>query len=179
MIRRRITVLMRVALPVAISGRSFGEELLISTLIGGNAEELSGRFDDEMIDRVLDVYVHVGMYVPPVFGVVENGARLAVVGNRKDFAEAKYSDWLESEDSYILLLYGGGALVAVWLLTAIVGVIDALPVLPKVMEVVGLGYSLWFTTRYLLFKEVFNGGNVESSMDVLDLGAFIGDLSIE
>ncbi|KAK9678860.1 hypothetical protein RND81_11G237500 [Saponaria officinalis] len=60
---------------------------------------------------------------------------------------------LESEDSYVLLLYGGGSLVAVWLLTAIVGAIDALPVLPKVMEVVGLGYSLWFTTRYLLFKK--------------------------
>ncbi|KAK9684044.1 hypothetical protein RND81_10G182500 [Saponaria officinalis] len=94
MIRRRITASMRVALPVAISGRSSGEELSISALIGGNAEELSGRIDDEMIDRVFDVYVHIGMYVPPVFGVVGNGARLAVVGNRRDFAEAKYSDWV-------------------------------------------------------------------------------------
>lgn len=60
---------------------------------------------------------------------------------------------LESGDSYTILLYGGGALVAVWLLSAIVGAIDTIPVFPKLMEVVGLGYSLWFTTRYLLFKK--------------------------
>ncbi|KAL9245604.1 hypothetical protein vseg_019233 [Gypsophila vaccaria] len=60
---------------------------------------------------------------------------------------------LDSEDSFILLLYGGGSFVALWLLTAIVGAIDTIPVVPKLMEVVGLGYSLWFTSRYLLFKK--------------------------
>ncbi|KAL9226979.1 hypothetical protein vseg_002731 [Gypsophila vaccaria] len=98
MIRRRITASMRVALQAAVSFRSLGEELSVSALIGGNAEELSGRIeriDEEgVIDRVFDVYVHVGMYVPPVFGVVGGGARLAVVGNRRDFAQAKYSDWV-------------------------------------------------------------------------------------
>lgn len=59
---------------------------------------------------------------------------------------------LDSEDSYTIFLYGGGALVTVYLLSAIIGAIDSIPVFPKVMEVVGLGYSLWFTTRYLLFK---------------------------
>ncbi|XP_021715789.1 uncharacterized protein LOC110683703 isoform X2 [Chenopodium quinoa] len=96
LILRRVNDAMRVSLPVAIKERGKGEELAISTLVGGNNEELSGiqgGNEEEMIDRVLDVYVHIGMYVPPVFGVEGNAARLAVVGCRRDFAEAKYSDW--------------------------------------------------------------------------------------
>ncbi|CAJ2647397.1 protein CURVATURE THYLAKOID 1D, chloroplastic-like [Trifolium pratense] len=55
-------------------------------------------------------------------------------------------------DTTSLAVYGGGAIVALWLTSAIVGAIDAIPVIPKLFEVVGLGYSLWFTYRYLLFK---------------------------
>lgn len=32
------------------------------------------------------------------------------------------------------------------------GAINSVPLLPKVFELVGLGYSAWFTYRYLLFK---------------------------
>uniref|UniRef100_A0A803LZ99 Uncharacterized protein n=1 Tax=Chenopodium quinoa TaxID=63459 RepID=A0A803LZ99_CHEQI len=96
LILRRVNDAMTVSLPVAIKERGTGEELAISTLVGGNFEELSGiqgGDEEEMINRVLDVYVHIGMYMPPVFGVEGNAARLAVVGCRRDFAEAKYSDW--------------------------------------------------------------------------------------
>lgn len=58
----------------------------------------------------------------------------------------------DSEDSYSVLLYGSGALLALWFASAIVGAIDSIPVFPKLMEVVGLGYTFWFSTRYLLFK---------------------------
>ncbi|XP_021859738.1 uncharacterized protein [Spinacia oleracea] len=95
-IRRRVNDAMGNALPVAIKERSYGEELAISMLVGGNFEGVNGiqgRIEEEMIDRALDVYVHIGMYVPLVFGAEGNGARLAVVGCRRDFAEAKYSDW--------------------------------------------------------------------------------------
>ncbi|KMS95531.1 hypothetical protein BVRB_007380 isoform A [Beta vulgaris subsp. vulgaris] len=95
-VHRRVNDVMKIALPVADKERSSGEELAISALIGGNFDELSGVkgiIEEGMIDRVLDVYLHIGMYVPPVFGVEGNGARLAVVRCRRDFAEAKYSDW--------------------------------------------------------------------------------------
>ncbi|KAM7515767.1 hypothetical protein LguiA_005350 [Lonicera macranthoides] len=56
------------------------------------------------------------------------------------------------KDSYLILLYGGGSLFALWLVAAVVGAIDSVPLFPKLMEIVGLSYTLWFTTRYLLFK---------------------------
>ncbi|XP_012081647.1 protein CURVATURE THYLAKOID 1D, chloroplastic isoform X2 [Jatropha curcas] len=59
----------------------------------------------------------------------------------------------DSEDTYSILLYGGGAIVAVWLASAVVGAIDSIPLFPKLLEVVGLGYTFWFTSRYLLFKK--------------------------
>lgn len=39
----------------------------------------------------LDLYLHIGFYVPQVFGAV--GARLAIAGRGRDIAEAKYSQW--------------------------------------------------------------------------------------
>ncbi|KAL9234517.1 hypothetical protein vseg_009382 [Gypsophila vaccaria] len=60
--------------------------------------------------------------------------------------------WDKIEDKPTVLLYGGGAIVAVWLSSIVVGAINSVPVLPKIMELVGLGYTGWFVYRYLLFK---------------------------
>ncbi|GER57407.1 protein CURVATURE THYLAKOID 1A [Striga asiatica] len=60
--------------------------------------------------------------------------------------------WDAIENKSTVLTYGGGAIVAVWLATVVVGAINSVPLLPKVMELVGLGYSGWFVYRYLLFK---------------------------
>ena len=45
-----------------------------------------------------------------------------------------------------------GAAGIVWLSGTVVGA-NSIPVLPKVMELVGLGYSSWFVYRYVLFKD--------------------------
>ena len=37
--------------------------------------------------------------------------------------------------------------------SVVVGAINAVPLLPKILELVGLGYTGWFVYRYLLFKE--------------------------
>ncbi|KAF8772651.1 hypothetical protein HU200_005615 [Digitaria exilis] len=50
-------------------------------------------------------------------------------------------------------IYGAGAFFAGWILSAIVSALDSIPLLPKILEIVGLGYTIWFGTRYLLFKE--------------------------
>ncbi|OVA01889.1 Cyanobacterial aminoacyl-tRNA synthetase [Macleaya cordata] len=70
--------------------------------------------------------------------------------------EAVFEDlkakWDALENKSTVLLYGGGALVAVWLSSVVVGAINSVPLLPKIMELVGLGYTGWFVYRYLLFK---------------------------
>ncbi|KAI3444461.1 hypothetical protein Pfo_001126 [Paulownia fortunei] len=60
--------------------------------------------------------------------------------------------WDAVENKSTVLLYGGGAIVAVWLASIVVGAINSVPLLPKIMELVGLGYTGWFVYRYLLFK---------------------------
>ncbi|CAK9194449.1 unnamed protein product [Sphagnum troendelagicum] len=70
--------------------------------------------------------------------------------------EELYADlkakWDGLENKSTVLVYGGGALVALWLSSTIVGAINSVPVLPKLMELIGLGYTGWFVYRYLLFK---------------------------
>ncbi|XP_050387680.1 protein CURVATURE THYLAKOID 1A, chloroplastic [Argentina anserina] len=60
--------------------------------------------------------------------------------------------WDAVENKSTVLLYGGGAIVAVWLSSTVVGAVNSVPLLPKVLELVGLGYTGWFVYRYLLFK---------------------------
>ncbi|KAL3649578.1 Protein CURVATURE THYLAKOID 1A, chloroplastic [Castilleja foliolosa] len=60
--------------------------------------------------------------------------------------------WDAVENKSTVLLYGGGAIVSVWLASIVVGAINSVPLLPKIMELVGLGYTGWFVYRYLLFK---------------------------
>lgn len=85
-------------LPIAMEERTDGEELSITALVTGSLGKVSeiGNLDRERAGNVLDVYVHVGIYAPAVFGIRENGANLAVVGRRREAAEAKYSDWVRS-----------------------------------------------------------------------------------
>ncbi|CAL9062209.1 unnamed protein product, partial [Musa banksii] len=58
--------------------------------------------------------------------------------------------WDSIENKSTVFLYGGGAIVAVWLSSIIVGAVNSVPL---IMELVGLGYTGWFVYRYLLFKE--------------------------
>ncbi|KAK7252424.1 hypothetical protein RIF29_36350 [Crotalaria pallida] len=57
------------------------------------------------------------------------------------------------DDTGSVALFGSGALVALWLASAVISAIDSIPLFPKLLEVVGLGYTVWFTSRYLLFKK--------------------------
>ncbi|KAG8373425.1 hypothetical protein BUALT_Bualt11G0022900 [Buddleja alternifolia] len=57
------------------------------------------------------------------------------------------------EETYSVLVFGGGGVVALWFAAAVVNAIDSIPLLPKVLELVGLSYTLWFSSRYLLFKK--------------------------
>ncbi|GJN33751.1 hypothetical protein PR202_gb22374 [Eleusine coracana subsp. coracana] len=60
---------------------------------------------------------------------------------------------LDSDKSYSALVYGTSAVVAIWISSIVVSALDSVPLVPQVMEVVGLGFTVWFTSRYLIFKE--------------------------
>ncbi|KVH91101.1 protein CURVATURE THYLAKOID 1A, chloroplastic-like [Cynara cardunculus var. scolymus] len=60
--------------------------------------------------------------------------------------------WDALENKSTVIVYGGGAVVAIWLSSIVVGAINSVPLLPKILELVGLGYTGWFVYRYLLFK---------------------------
>ncbi|KAL2651761.1 hypothetical protein R1flu_019889 [Riccia fluitans] len=60
--------------------------------------------------------------------------------------------WDAIENKTEVVIYGGGAIVALWLSSTVVGAINSVPLLPKIMEFIGLCYSGWFIYRYLLFK---------------------------
>ncbi|KAK3159003.1 hypothetical protein QOZ80_2AG0144420 [Eleusine coracana subsp. coracana] len=61
--------------------------------------------------------------------------------------------WDAVENKSTVLTYAGGAIVAVWLSSVVIGAVNSVPLLPKLMELIGLGYTGWFVYRYLLFKE--------------------------
>eukprot|EP00268_Persea_americana_P023170 TRINITY_DN2283_c0_g1_i1.p1 TRINITY_DN2283_c0_g1~~TRINITY_DN2283_c0_g1_i1.p1 ORF type:complete len:241 (+),score=52.01 TRINITY_DN2283_c0_g1_i1:196-918(+) len=68
---------------------------------------------------------------------------------------------LDYGDSFSIVIYGSGVLVALWILSAIVGAIDSIPLFPKVLEIIGLAYTVWFSYRYLIFKKNRDGLSVK------------------
>lgn len=52
-----------------------------------------------------------------------------------------------------MLLYVGGGGLAVFISSSVVSTVNSVPLLPKLMELIGLGYSTYFAWRYLIFKE--------------------------
>merc|ERR1719352_947475 len=60
--------------------------------------------------------------------------------------------WDKVEDKTSVVLYGSGGIVLLWLTSTIVNSVSGIPLLPKLMELVGLSYTAWFTYRYLLMK---------------------------
>lgn len=69
-----------------------------------------------------------------------------------DIIKAVRNVWDEPEERVGLFGLGFAAVVALWTATNLVTAIDKLPILPGVMEFIGILVSWWFVYRYLLFK---------------------------
>ena len=85
-----------------------------------------------------------------VFAVVDHSLRSLTFPRPKPFVDPQWED-TENKSAVITYVAGGAALV--WLSGTVVGAIGSIPILPKVMELVGLGYSTWFVYRYVLYKD--------------------------
>ena len=84
------------------------------------------------------------------FAVVDHSLRSLTFPRPKPFVDPQWED-TENKSAVITYVAGGAALV--WLSGTVVGAINSIPILPKVMELVGLGYSTWFVYRYVLYKD--------------------------
>ena len=71
----------------------------------------------------------------------------------QEFVKNVSDKWDETENKGQVITLVAGATAALWVSSSVVGAINYIPLLPKVMELVGLGYSAWFVYRYVLFKE--------------------------
>ncbi|XP_021298617.1 protein CURVATURE THYLAKOID 1C, chloroplastic isoform X2 [Herrania umbratica] len=61
--------------------------------------------------------------------------------------------WDKSDEDRVGLIgLGFAAIVALWASANLVSAVDKLPLIPNVLEVIGILFSLWFIYRYLLFK---------------------------
>ncbi|XP_044495597.1 protein CURVATURE THYLAKOID 1C, chloroplastic [Mangifera indica] len=60
--------------------------------------------------------------------------------------------WDNSEDRLGLIGLGFAAIVGLWASVNLVTAIDKLPLLPNILELIGIFFSTWFVYRYLLFK---------------------------
>ncbi|PXF46006.1 Protein CURVATURE THYLAKOID 1A, chloroplastic [Gracilariopsis chorda] len=52
-----------------------------------------------------------------------------------------------------IVAYASAALIALTVLRAVVSAVDSIPLLPGLLELVGLSYTVWFFWRYVIFKE--------------------------
>ncbi|XP_059457586.1 protein CURVATURE THYLAKOID 1B, chloroplastic [Corylus avellana] len=60
--------------------------------------------------------------------------------------------WDKVEDKYAVSSLAVAGVVALWGSTGLISAIDRLPLVPGVLELVGIGYSGWFAYKNLIFK---------------------------
>ncbi|KAE9615334.1 hypothetical protein Lal_00048467 [Lupinus albus] len=60
--------------------------------------------------------------------------------------------WEKVEDKYAVSSLAVAGVIALWGSTGLISAIDRLPLIPGVLEVVGIGYTGWFAYKNLVFK---------------------------
>ena len=60
--------------------------------------------------------------------------------------------WDKVEDKYAVTSLAVTGAIAVWGSTGMLSAIDRLPLVPGVLELVGIGYTGWFAYKNLVFK---------------------------
>ncbi|CAL5062872.1 unnamed protein product [Urochloa decumbens] len=69
-----------------------------------------------------------------------------------EIVKAAQDAWDKVEDKYAVATIGVAAIVALWTAVGALKAIDKLPLVPGVLEIVGIGYTGWFTYRNLIFQ---------------------------
>ncbi|XP_057772788.1 protein CURVATURE THYLAKOID 1C, chloroplastic [Salvia miltiorrhiza] len=83
------------------------------------------------------------------FGVI---AKATGESSESSIVKSIQDVWDKSEDRLALIGLGFASVVGFWAAINIVTAIDKLPIVPNLLELIGLLFASWFTYRYLLFK---------------------------
>ncbi|KAF7800811.1 protein CURVATURE THYLAKOID 1B, chloroplastic-like [Senna tora] len=76
-----------------------------------------------------------------------------------EFVKPLLTTWEKVEDKYAVSLVIVAAVTALWASTGVISAIDRLPLLPGVLEIVGIVYSGWFAYKNLIYKPESFCGN--------------------
>ncbi|XP_073147720.1 protein CURVATURE THYLAKOID 1B, chloroplastic [Henckelia pumila] len=60
--------------------------------------------------------------------------------------------WDKVEDKYAVTSLGVAGVVALWASAGMISAVDKLPVIPGLLELVGIGYTGWYAYKNLAFK---------------------------
>jgi len=136
-----------------------------ATFVVRAAEETStANFDSEKLiaDAKEKVDVYPGVEAPTAKPTVADAGLKGSSDNSVAWESANFDSeellanlkekFDKLENKPLIALYVGGGVLVTWLLNAVVGAVDSLPLIPKFLELVGFGYSTYFVYRYLLFK---------------------------
>ncbi|GAV80526.1 LOW QUALITY PROTEIN: DUF4308 domain-containing protein [Cephalotus follicularis] len=75
-----------------------------------------------------------------------------VLGASENELVLGFIQWDKVEDKYALCSLAFAGVVALWGSTGMISAIDRLPLVPGVLELVGIGYTGWFAYKNLVFK---------------------------
>ncbi|XP_028797831.1 protein CURVATURE THYLAKOID 1B, chloroplastic-like [Neltuma alba] len=69
-----------------------------------------------------------------------------------EFLKTVQETWEKIEDKYAVTTVAAAGVVALWGSTGVISAIDRLPLIPGVLEVVGIGSAGWFAYKNLIYK---------------------------
>ena len=82
----------------------------------------------------------------------EAPAEVAEATELPEIVKAAQKAWDKVEDKYAVSSIAVAGVVALWGSTGLISAIDRLPLVPGVLELVGIGYTGWFAYRNVVFK---------------------------
>lgn len=87
----------------------------------------------------------------PVDPVAASAEQLSV-SDSPEFLKTIQETWEKVEDKYAVSTIAVAGAVALWGSAGVISAIDRLPLVPGVLEVVGIGYTGWFAYKNIIFK---------------------------
>ncbi|GAB4861524.1 Protein CURVATURE THYLAKOID 1B, chloroplastic [Ancistrocladus abbreviatus] len=88
----------------------------------------------------------------PAAVVIAEGPAEVAITEMPEILKSAIDAWDKVEDKYAVTSLAVAGVVALWGSTGMISAIDRLPLIPGLLELVGIGYTGWFAYQNLVFK---------------------------